>query len=62
MDALIKVNSDMIKCPLCCHYITVSQRVPFPVEKMGCCIKGILTCMKMLEQGFLMDALPVEKM
>ena len=35
MGALKVEKGAIMKCPLCRPYVTVSQRVPFPVENMG---------------------------
>lgn len=35
MGALPVKKGTVIKCPLCWPYMTVPQRRPFPVEKMG---------------------------
>ena len=34
----------VMNCPLCRLYVTVSQRVPFPVEKMGCSADAVHDC------------------
>ena len=30
-------NGAIMKCPLCCPYMTVSQMLPFPKKTIRCC-------------------------